>query len=617
MLLHPPIAPWVQRRPDGCVLTLLSVEPAFDGLWLRMLLHNEQELLPLRRIGPWPGAGGRWTAWQVDMPWDDSAPSTRYAFKAVAASTQRWLAADGEHPMVPPESSMFRVSRETPPDWVSRQVFYQVFPDRFARGSASDALPADDAAAASRGPAFTPAASPMSYSDRPRPVRQLAWGEPLDPDHAPNSFYGGDLDGIVEHLPHIAERVGATALYLNPVFTAASNHRYDTEDYRQVDPRLGGDAALVRLREATRARSMRLVLDAVLNHTGAHHPWFNRWGLQPTVGAAQSPDSPWRRWYAFDGAGEPIGWKGLAGLPVLDFANPQVRHELVDGPDSVLRHWLRPPFSIDGWRLDVIHMLGEGPGAVRNAAHVRAIRRAIKSENADAYVLGEHFAEATRWLQGDQEDGAMNYHGFTHPVWSWLAGIDSTLHPLRIGGRDLDRAFTRARAVIPYDQQLAQLNLLDSHDSPRFRTLVGGDIARVKLGMTMLFTHPGAPCVYYGDEFGMEGAGDPDCRRCVDWSEAGWERSLLEHVRQLASWRRERADWQRGAWATLAADDDWIVYARYTDRQATVVAVNRGDRAVELRVSTGMLPLPAGLAPDDPMRLRVPARDALIRFVGA
>ena len=379
------------------------------------------------------------------------------------------------------------------------QVYYQIFPDRFARSG--------------RGPA-------------PAHGTAAEWGAAIDPVRAASTFYGGDLPGLTEKLPYLQDELGVSALYLNPVFASRSNHRYDTVDYFQVDVLLGGNQALVELRRATRTRGMRLVLDAVVNHTGAHHPWL-----------AENPG-----WYARGDDARVLGWKGHASLPVLDFAVPDVADAVYAAPGAVLRHWLREPYAVDGWRLDVVHMLGEGPGAHRNARHVRAMRRAVREENPQAYVLGEHFSEATRWLQGDQEDGAMNYFGFTQPVRAWLAGLDLGGVRARLGTADFTAALARAVAAIPYANQLAQLNLLGSHDTTRMLTELGGDIALMKLAATLLFTRPGVPCIYYGDEIGLQGGPDPDCRRCFEWDRRLWDDDLYAHYRALAALRRQRAE---------------------------------------------------------------------------
>jgi alpha-glucosidase len=273
---------------------------------------------------------------------------------------------------------------------------------------------------------------------------------------------------------------------------------------------------------------------------------------------------------------------------VLDFSHPGVRAVVYEGPDAILRRWLRPPFSVDGWRLDVIHMLGEGGRPRNNAFYVREFRRAVKEENPDAYLLGEHFSEATRWLQGDQEDGAMNYYGFTRPVQAWIAGVDVAFHPTRLDTAQFESWLARARGAIAYETQLAQLNLLDSHDTPRLLTLAR-NIARMKLAVTLLFAYPGVPCVYYGDEIGLEGSSDPDCRRCFNWHRSEWKLELFEHYRALIKLRKERREWREGAYQTLALSDDWLAFARYTQQQATIFIVNRGA-GVEVEIPVWQLP---------------------------
>jgi alpha-glucosidase len=265
-------------------------------------------------------------------------------------------------------------------------------------------------------------------------------------------------------------------------------------------------------------------------------------------------------------------------------------------------------------------MLGEGPGALNNAHHVREMRRAVRDENPDAYVMGEHFGEATRWLQGDLEDGAMNYYGFAHPVRAWLGERDVAGDPARLTAGELERWLTAARSRVPFDNQLAQLNLIDSHDTSRLLTAVDGDPARMAIAVTLLFSYPGVPCVYYGDEIGLEGGRDPDCRRCFEWDRARWNTELHDHYRRMIGWRKARLEWRRGAYQTLAVGGDALGFARYTERAATIVAVNRGDAAIVLELPLGELPLdgvrwrtPDGAA-IDPRALAVPARGTALVF---
>lgn len=262
----------------------------------------------------------------------------RYCFKLLWDDRQRWLTPLGLQETPPGQEAQFAVSVPSPyPEWVADQVFYQIFPDRFARSAVAE--------------------------NAPHP-RWRDWVTPLDDTVDANTFYGGDLDGITARLPYL-QALGITALYLNPIFSAPSNHKYDTADYYRVDAGLGGDQALIRLRQATARVGIRLLLDGVFNHTGDTHRWFDR----PRCGedgACHHPASPQRERYSFDADGRALGWKGEPSLPKLDYASVRVIDSIYRADDSVIRYWLRPPYAIDGWRLDVIHMLGEGeaPGVI-------------------------------------------------------------------------------------------------------------------------------------------------------------------------------------------------------------------------------------------------------------
>lgn len=563
LLLHPPISPWIQRGPDGCRISLLSERVDLDNVFLRSTADNEEHLLTMH----YAGRHAELHRWEAFLPWDGGNALTLYAFKVLADGDQAWLAADGQHPHVPPEDKHFRLHPEqTPPSWVREQVFYQIFPDRFHQ-----ALPSVDR----RGEVLPGTEGSV--------VVQPQWTDPVDPTNAANSFYGGDLPGITAKLDYLQGELGVTALYLNPIFSSSSNHKYDTDDYAQVDEHFGGDAALVTLSAALHGRGMRLVLDGVINHTGVNHRWFKL--------AQADLNSPYRRFYLFDPQGYHFGWKGFNSLPVLDFSSIELCQQIYAGPDAVLRRWLQAPYNIDGWRLDVVHMLGEGSGARNNAHHLREIRRAVKQENPDAYVMGEHFSEATRWLQGDQEDGAMNYYGFAVPVRAWLAGQDVAYHPVKLSTPAFDAWMTRVQAAIPFDNQLAQLNLLDSHDTSRFFTLLNEDTARMQLAATLLFTRPGVPCIYYGDEIGLAGGPDPDCRRPFIWDRAGWNMALFEHYQTLARLRQQRGEWRHGAVQTLSQDADCFVFARYTDWEASIIGVNRSAEPAQLRLPVWQLPV--------------------------
>jgi alpha-glucosidase len=576
-LVHHQAPPFLERR-DGRLwaeLWMRADSPPAD-VFLRLEPDNEERLVPMEPLGD----RGRFRVYRAELTPNPAEDQTVYAFKVLWADRQLWLDAAGTSPRMPLRERFFRICNGAgPPDWVPDQVFYQIFPDRFRNGD--------------------PATSPKNGAYNLRddgPIRAKRWGEPIDSRRPNSELYGGDLVGVVQGLDYL-EDLGVTAIYLNPIFTSPSVHKYDTEDYERVDPYLGGNAALAALREATSRRGMRYLLDAVFNHTSDTHPWFNRWGTHPEPGAYQDLSAPYRAAYTFYDSADPESyhcWQGSKVLPVLDFGQPAVQEYFYAGPDAIARRWLRPPYSADGWRIDVAHMMGEGTGARRNHRVLRALRRAIKDESPDAYVLGEHFSEATRWLQGDQEDGAMNYYGFAHPVRAFLAGQDVNYHPIAIDAAGLAAWLTDARSRIPYANQLCQLNLLGSHDTARFLTLVGGDRGLMGLALHLLFAYPGVPCIYYGDEIGMAGANDPHNRACFDWDQAHWDKGLRGLVQSLARLRRGHPALRRGAYRTLLAEGDCLGFARFDEAEMLILVVNRSERSVAVDLDLSALPwLPA------------------------
>lgn len=571
-LLHPQIEPWLVRQPHSCKLSLLTERSEGLTVLLRCEPDNEAHFVTMRHVG----RQAELHLFEVELPWDGGNEPTVYCFKIIENGRQFWLAGDGAHARIPHRDQMFRVCRtHTPPRWVRDQVFYQIFPDRFCQGDPSLQVRSDE----------------YTYGTGRLKVRARRWGEPVEKAYGATDFYGGDLIGVRRQLDYLQKDLGITALYLNPIFVSGSNHKYDTEDYYQVDPHLGGNEAFAALAADLRGRGMRVLLDAVVNHTGTNHPWFNLHKRHVTHGAANGSDSLYRHWYTFNEHGQHYGWNGHGSLPVLDFACDAVREQVYAGPNAILRHWMRAPYAIDGWRFDVIHMLGEGPGSTNNAHYVRAFRKTLREENPEAYVLGEHFNEATRWLQGDQEDGAMNYYGFAHPVREWLAGTDIAYMPAKLDTTAFSAWLDSARGRIPYENQLTQFNLLDSHDTARFFSLLGADTEAMKLAATLLFAYPGVPCIYYGDEVGMEGLQDPDCRRCFDWDRSHWNHELFEHYRALIALRKSREELRDGAYQPLVAQGDAFVFARHTTQSASLYAFNRGAESCPVRIPVWQIPV--------------------------
>ncbi|MCX7750934.1 MAG: glycoside hydrolase family 13 protein [Candidatus Bipolaricaulota bacterium] len=438
----------------------------------------------------------------------------------------------------------------TPPPWVRDAVFYHIFPDRFRNGD-----PAND------------------------PPGTAPWDAPP----TPRSFSGGDLEGIHEKLPYLRE-LGVTALYLTPIFRASTNHRYDGEDYFQVDPTLGGDGAFRDLLAAAHGQGIRVVLDGVFNHCGKGHPFF-----QDAIERGRR--SPYWGWFTIRGDRpqadpEPnyACWAGHAYLPEWNLDHPPVREYLL----SVARHWIRE--GIDGWRLDTVEYLPPD--------FVRAVYQAVKEENPEAYVLGEVMGLATSWFRHRALDGVMHYK-LREALVRFLA--EESWDAPRFA-----RALRGLWASYPPEANYACYTLLGSHDVPRFRTLCGGDRRKVALGAAFLFAYPGAPAIYYGDEVGLEGGEDPDCRRTFPWDEARWDRELLTTFRTLARLRREEAALRVGDVRWSFAEGRALVLLRRAGEEEVALALNaeeeeaavplpRGTRWTDLlgnERASSLLPLP-------------------------
>jgi cyclomaltodextrinase / maltogenic alpha-amylase / neopullulanase len=463
---------------------------------------------------------------------------------------------DADRTVPEPRSASIAAAIDTP-EWVRDAVFYQIFPDRFA---ASARVP------------------------KPGPL------EPWDAPPTFHGFKGGDLLGIAERLSELAD-LGINALYLTPVFTSASNHRYHTDDYRAVDPLLGGDPALRELLDAAHARGMRVILDGVFNHCGRGF-----WPFHHVV--ENGAQSPYRDWFRLDPAvlkgerllnpyppaptvgasvrDEPLGyaaWWGLPALPKLAVETPGVREYLL----ATAEHWLR--FGADGWRLDV-------PAEIDDEAFWQEFRRRCRAVNPEAYLVGEIWDEAPDWLRGDRFDALMNYPlgaavlGFAGGGRLDRAVIDlhdtyrRTMHPL--DGVAFGKRIEHLMGVYDPAITAVQLNLLGSHDAPRALTVLGRDRAALRIAMLLQLTLPGAPCIYYGDEIGMEGAGDPDCRRAYPIDPGSGDTDLRSFVRAVVEARRDRLALRRGTVRTLAATRNAVALLREADGQRAIVIANAG-----------------------------------------
>mgnify|MGYP001029681244 CR=1 FL=1 len=417
-----------------------------------------------------------------------------------------------------------------PPEWAKHAVFYQIFPERFANGD-----PSND------------------------PEGVLPWGGKPEPFN----FFGGDLQGVIDHLDHLSE-LGVNAIYLTPIFEATTNHKYDTSDYMKIDPHFGDTETLRRLVNLAHERGIRVLLDAVFNHSGGRFAPF----LDVVEKGEASPYKDWFHVLEFPlrvENGRPT-YRAFAfepHMPKLNTQHPQVKAYLLD----VARYWIEE-VGIDGWRLDVANEIDH--------QFWRDFRQVVKAVKPDAYILGEIWHDSMRWLQGDQFDAVMNYP-FTNAVLDFFAHrkIDAVQFSHRI-----------STLIATYPQQVHEVafNLLDSHDTPRLLTLMHGDKRRMKLAALFQLTFLGTPCIYYGDEIGLDGGADPDCRKCMEWEPDRQDRDLFDFYRTAISLRHRHAALRTGSFRFLQADSDsgLIAYERADEQSRFLVALNASDQAATL-----------------------------------
>lgn len=528
----------------------VGADAPLRAVYLRTFPDGEQAFQPMT-LGE-RNSVAHW--WEISLPLAE--PVVNYRFAIEADDGMWWYNAAGPAAHHPTDANDFRILvNYDAPSWLAERVFYQIFPDRFANANPGN----DPQAEGEHGP------------------RTFAWEEvPPEGFSFGKTFYGGDLQGIAQHLDYLQD-LGVNALYLNPIFSAHTNHRYDVVDYEHVDPNLGGDRALIELRQALDARGMRCILDVVPNHCGYGHDWFQRARADAT-----SPEVDFFTFY--EHPDDYSNWLGFGSLPKLNYQNETLRGRMYRDDDAIFRHWLREPFSMDGWRVDVGNMLGRQGSVQLGVEVVRGIRQAVKETRSEAYLMSEYFHDATPYLQGDQWDGVMNYLGLTLPLWHWMTGLSlgalgfagSITSPVAWPSQALAATWKGIRAAIPWSIALQQFNVLDSHDVPRIRTVVKENDALHRLAVVVQMTYPGVPCVYYGDEIGMQNHPSRlGQRACMIWDESRWDHSLRDFYRDLIDLRRNSAVFQYGGFQMLAIEAHTLAYQREAPEGRFIVVAHR------------------------------------------
>ncbi len=531
----------------------------------RHLSGNQEQLSyePLQRIAMTPEGHGLGTGFSATVRFDEvgifgywfelETDKGRYALQnnkdTVAWTREKGSMGPAVVEALPADTRRIRRYRQTihaadfqVPDWAQDAVYYAIFPERFRNGD----------------PGNDPRPGGGRVQDRYQDhdvERHARWTEkPYKPGSSDgsdgvynNDFFGGDLAGIIEKLDHIKD-LGANTIYLTPIFRAASNHKYDTADYTQVDPALGSNADFERLCAEAARRGLRVLPDASLNHVGADSLYFDRFARYDSRGAFRGgrirPDSPYAGWFSFDASQSSAdkqfkGWVGVSDLPELDKSSRAFRDFAYGRPDSVMQQWLDRGAA--GWRMDVAPWVPDD--------FWREWRRAVKAHRPDAITIAETWFDASKYFLGDSFDATMNYI-FRNAALDFAAGGDA---------RQLAAQLEFMREAYPPQSLLANMNLLSSHDQPRALFALGerDDSTpaqrqrarqRLRLAWLLQMSAPGAPSIYYGDEVGVGGGEDPYNRAPYPWADQGGrpDESLHADLRRLAALRQQHAVLRRG-----------------------------------------------------------------------
>lgn len=484
---------------------------------------------------------------------------------------------------IPDESRDFVILADYErPDWVQNAVFYQIFPDRFYNGN-----PAQDV---KEGEYYYQGHPAKKISEWDTPAMEYEDGYGMD-------FHNGDLDGVIQKLDYL-EDLGINAIYLNPIFVSPSVHKYDSLDYFQIDPHLGGEEALQRLTEEAHKRGMHVMLDISINHTSSAAKWFNKENefYDSSEGAFQNPTSDLRDFYFLDENNEYDTWCGVKTMPKLNYSSQKLRDMIYRDEQSVLKKWMKEPYQIDGWRFDVADCLARNKEVDVHSEVLKEIRKHLKTERADFYLLAEDWADCSDDLQGDSWDATMNYFGCTRPIRNFIGECDlfqardeilKQVVP-KVTAKQLSERICQFYARIPGVIQHQMFNLLDSHDVIRFYNNPAVSYETCRGAVILLFTLPGVPSVYYGDEILLGGSAEftDGCRNPFDWE---WEkkekaRKNREFYRKLITLRKESEALKQGGFQVISDEGYLFSYARFAGEEVLVVVCSMEEDDKELEI---------------------------------
>ncbi len=470
------------------------------------------------------------------------------------------------------------------PDWFKNAVAYQIFPDRFYNGTDGEFLGGREDIIK------------RNWGETPFYTAEQFGGE-----YKSNDFFGGNLEGIIKKLDYL-EDLGITVIYLNPIFKAASNHKYDTGSYEEIDPMFGDEETFSRMCREAKKHGIRIILDGVFNHTGDDSRYFNKYGNYDSVGAFQSKDSPYYSWFRFmDYPNVYESWWGMTTLPQVNEESKELREYLITGENSIVKKWIR--LGASGWRLDVVDELPD--------FFVKELRTAVKEADPEAVIIGEVWEDASNkvaysqrreYFYGDELDSVMNY-----PFRNAL--IDAAL--CRIDAEGFNRRIMSLKENYPAPAYYSTLNMLSSHDVERMVTLMGGvptrhevdrhyqaqfrldgyaletALKRTRLVMGIAMTMPGVPCLFYGDELGVQGYGDPFCRSCFPWDNMDGvdpDARMRSWVKSLIALRKSSTAFSTGDVECVYAIGYTYGYVRKNENDTYVVIANFDNVPRDIRL---------------------------------
>lgn len=500
------------------------------------ILHLNNRTLPMALTS----SDDLYAFYTARLPWNRKSDLS-YRFEIRDGQARKYLGANGvASSAAQARPFVLRAATFKPfevPRWVEQSVLYQIFPDRFENGDKSNDPP-----------------DVQPWNAKP------TWF----------NHFGGDALGVQQRLPYLSE-LGVSAVYFNPIFQSPSNHRYDASDFQKIDAQFGTNAQFGELTRAMQKRGIRTVMDFVFNHTATNFAPFQ--DIRDKGQASKYKDWYFIRSFPVKVEDKPNyeAWYGFPSMPKLNVLNPPTRDYLL----NLVNFW-KANAAVSGLRLDVA-------GEVE-PAFWQLLRQRAKNLDPQLWIVGEFWGDGSPWLHGDQWDSVMNYQ-FREAALGFFARGQTKPSQL------LERLMAIHQSYAPQSSR-AMMNLLSSHDTPRFLTECGNNEALHRLAATLQFTWIGAPSIYYGEEIAMQGGTDPDNRRAMEWSRVGPSNEMLRYYKKLIAIRKSSRALQSGEPQVLAADDasNTLAFARVLDQEASVVALNRSDQA-----HTMSIPLPASM----------------------